>query len=375
MRFTSVVGVVLSLVGTTRAYGDEPPPVSAATSVDDDIAVAPSLNAMPMVQSGKLGFTPVIDVIAEYGLRIRRDDLGARDWYHEFELPRALVGATVHYERASASVITETVRSTSGGSLIGLAGDSIVMRVRNASVGYEFLRRLRLDAGVVPTLTIPALERVSGLRVLGGTGLERTGLGTPADLGVTSRVELPHGLGFVGVGAYNGQGYTGRELNRGKNVEVAAVVRPFAWGPSWVRPLAVHATFVGGSNGTSRARADRVTGGLSYARREGSGGVSVTYGVGVADDGGRRAVMVDAFLRAEPFLGLLVGAQAVHVRRDLDVSGDDVTTLTGAVGYRIVTPLEALLAVDHQRVGDAASATLPALDPWRVRAVIRFHPE
>jgi hypothetical protein len=285
------------------------------------------------------------------------------------------VGGTVHYEQASASVITETVRSTSGGSLIGLAGDSIVLRVRNASVGYALLRRLRLDAGVVPTLTIPALERVSGLRVLGGTGLERTGLGTPADLGVTSRVELPHGFGFVGIGAYNGQDYTGRELNRGKNVELAAVVRPFALGPSLGRPLAVHATFVGGSNGTSRARADRVTGGVSYARREARVGVSVTYGAGVADDGGRRAVMLDAFLLAVPFLGLMVGAQAVHVRRDLDVSGDDVTTLTGAVGYRVVAPLEALIAVDHQLVGDAASLTLPTPVPWRFRAVIRFHPE
>lgn len=342
----------------------------AAVRKDDDASFE-----VPRLRAGKVVVTPVLDVLTQYVVSVRAQDGSNHEWYHEFELPRALLGAAATYENARVGLVAETVRSTSGGSLIGVAGESIVLRVRAAYLGYELFERLSVKAGVVPTLLIPELERSWGLRVLAPTALERTGAWSPADLGATARVLLPRGFGSVSVGVYNGEGYTGRELNRGKSLEAVAVLHPGALGPGWAKPLAVFGSYVAGSTGTGRARADRVSGGLAYATRAIGVGALVTYGLGFEDEGGRRFLLVDGFARAQPWRGLLVGGQAIHFRRDLSVTADHFSVLTGAVGYRLVEPLEALLAVDRQLAGSAAAPTLPSLDAWRIRAVARFHLE
>ncbi|MBM4375082.1 MAG: hypothetical protein FJ095_08360 [Deltaproteobacteria bacterium] len=333
------------------------------------------LRTTPTFRAGKLVVAPVLDVIAQYVLSIRKDDAGEPDWFHEFELPRAQFGAVARYGEARVGVVAETVRSTSGGALIGLAGDSIVLRIRAAFLGYRLFERLSLSAGVVPTLTIPAVESSSGLRVLAPTGLELTGASSPADLGTTARLELPRGFGTVAVGGYNGEGYTGRELNRGKNLELAAFVHPGALGPPWIRPLTVQASYVAGSNGTGLARADRLSAGLAYSERRVRVGALVTYGLGLVDDGARRWLLVDGYGRVEPLAGLILGAQLMHFRRDLSMPGDVLSIVTGSVGYRPVEALEALLAVDRQVAGEMAAPTLPGLDSWRIRAVARFQLE
>ncbi len=322
-----------------------------------------------------LRFTPILDVIAHYEARGRKDDTGAADWYHEFDVPRAQVGANAALHASHLNVLLETVRSTSGGSLIGVAGESIVIRVRNAFIGYALFDRLELRGGVIPTLTIASLERAWGLRVLGPTGLEASGLGSPADLGASALATLPASFGWVGVAAVNGEGYTGRELNRGKTAEVAAVVRPLAAVSSRAMALALHASYVAGSNGTGLARADRITGGITYATDAVGCGFATTYAIGVGDDGKKPSLLIDGFLRVEPWSKLVLGAHAVTRHRDLRVAGDRTTELTMAAGWRPTPPLEALLAFELPFVADGARATSPAPDSWRIRAVARFHLE
>lgn len=97
-----------------------------------------------------------------------------------------------------------------------------VFRLREAFAGWAPGRVMRVQAGVVPTLTIPEIEGTWRLRAVAPTALEQTGLCASADLGATVRATLPGTFGWVGVGAYNGEGYSGRELNRSTSVELAA---------------------------------------------------------------------------------------------------------------------------------------------------------
>ena len=125
------------------------------------------------------------------------------------------------------------------------------------------------------------------------------------------RARLPADVGWVAVGAYNGEGYTNRELNRGKNLE-AAVALHLPRGP--LRPLTLFGSYVLGSSGTGLSRADRLTGALLWQGDRVRAGVSVTRGWGVDDDGARGALLVEGFARVEPVARLLVGLRATCVQ-------------------------------------------------------------
>jgi hypothetical protein len=294
------------------------------------------------------------------------------------------------------------------------------MRVREAHAGADIGRSLELRAGVVPTLSIAPIERAWSMRALAPSGLERTGLSSPADLGGTLRAFFPQGLGWAALGAYNGEGYARRELNRGKNIEVALFVRPLALLPE-ARPLAVFGSYVAGSAGTGRARANRLTAALLWEGGEPlaaappaidpdpdphslppapavssplpappspalsaappspappsvarvRGGVALTYALGVDGDGARRSLLVDAFVRAEPVDRLLLGANVAAWDLDVAVPDDALTSVTGAVGYRFVGAIESYFALDRTIAGDRAKETIPGLDTWRFRLITR----
>ena len=202
------------------------------------------------------------------------------------------------------------------------------------------------------------------------TPLEATGLSSPADLGATVRAELPRGYGWVGVGGYNGEGYNGRELNRGKNLEGAAEIHPLPVGPA--RPLAVFASYVSGSSGTGKARADRLTGALLWQGDWLRAGVATTYAWGVDDAGGTRSLLGDVFVHSEPYPRLLLGVRGSLWVRDTEADDDQVIQVTGAVGYRVAVPLEVFLATTRSLPAEVAQDALPGSDFWDFRLVSRI---
>jgi hypothetical protein len=314
-------------------------------------------------------FRPGLEVIAEYQLRVTRTAAGS-EWFHTFELPRAHGALSAEYGPARARVVLEAVRSATEGALLGVAGDSLVFRVREASAGYRGGSWLAIDAGVVPTLTVPELDGTFALRAVAATPIERAGLYAPADLGATARATLPSGYGWAGVAATNGEGYTGPERNRGKNLEAAVELHPFAASEGGA-PLGLFASYVAGSSGVERARADRLTGALVWQGRRLRAGAAVTHAWGVAEDGTRRSVLVDAFLHAEPVPRLILGVRGFTWLRDVATTSDRVSEVTGAVGFRVAEPLEALLAVTRTFPEAVAKDALPGLDRWTMRAVAR----
>jgi hypothetical protein len=312
--------------------------------------------------------TPGLEIFAEYDLRVTRSG-STTDWFHNFDVPRVHGSLTGAYGPVRARLLLEAVRSASEGALIGVAGDSLVLRLREASAGYRRGEWLAIDAGVIPTLTVPELDRSFNLRAVAATPLESTALASPADLGATARVNFPKAFGYAAVGAYNGEGYTSRELNRGKNVELAASVHPLAGSAG--EPLSLFASYVIGSAGTGKARADRLTGAVVWQGVRLRAGGAVTYAWGVGENGLQRSLLLDGFIRAEPVDRVLLGLRAYSWMRDTGAAGDRIVGFTGAAGYRIADPLECFLAVTRTLPGDAAEAALPGINRWDLRVIAR----
>ncbi len=377
----ALAGVALAWAGPATAAAPEPAPVAPAPAAPkpaaepapvEDPSVTWSLSgaraSFPLVDGADpLVIAAHLSVFAQYVLSIRSEEAGT-EWFHDFELPRAHARLDASFEGAHARVTVEGVRSASEGALVGVAGDSFVLRLREAWADYVAWEHLEVRLGLLPTMTIGPIEDLWAMRMIAPTGIERAGLGSPVDLGATVRGLLPLALGWVGVGAYNGEGYDRRELNRGKNLEIAAELHPFATLEGG-EPFTVTGSYVSGSSGTALARADRVTAGLGWEGDVLRGGATLTYAFGVRDAGDQEAMVAEGFLRVRPIPRLELGADVMGFLRDRADGDDWVVTLTGAAGYFIVDPLGVFLAVDGQLFGPAALEALPGQDDVRVRLI------
>lgn len=378
-RASLVSAVVAAGLLALPASAEEPaPPAPGATtpagpapvSVVQPEAAAPAVHITLPAWMPSMEVQPGLDVIAGYSLRVTPVETGSAEWFHAFYLERALPSLTVRVGPAEAKLAVESVYSTTEGALAGVAGDSLLVRVREARAGYRPTSWLAFDLGVVPTLVIPTFDRAFGLRALGPVFVEEAGFASPADLGVTAKVSFPKGYGFAAAGVFNGEGYTNRELNRGKNIEVAALVHPVPRG--FLSPLSVFGAYTNGSSGTGLSRADRVTAALLWQGDRVRGGVTFTYALGVRDDGGREAYVVDAYLRGEPIPRFILAARGAVFDRDVRATQDLAVSVTGAVGFRIAPPLEAFLTLQRSAPEAAASSATPGSDFWEGRLLARF---
>jgi len=311
---------------------------------------------------------PGLEVFAQYAYRRTEHPSGPASWYHEFDVPRVHVALDAKAEDARGRVVVEGVRSAAEGALIGVAGNSIVFRAREAFAAYSF-KWVEASAGLVPKLALPEIEGTWMLRAVAPAPEEVHGFLAPADLGANVRATLPQGYGFVGVGAYNGEGYANRELNRGKNAELALSVHPIPKG--LLKPLALFAGYELGSTGTGRARADRLSGALLWQGKRLRGGAAATWAWGLADDGAQRALMLDAFVRAEPVEDVLLGLRGSHFLRDTRASDDTLTVVDAAVGYRVAAPLQVFLAATRSLPSSTAADAIPGSRYWEGRLVSR----
>jgi hypothetical protein len=292
-------------------------------------------------------------------------------WFHAFDVPRvhgAIEGDLD--EQIRGRLVVEAVRSASEGALIGVSGDSLVLRVREAYGAYRPRPFLELSAGVIPTLTVPELDGTWMLRAIAPSGLESNGLASPADLGVKVRAELPERYGYVALAASNGEGYASRELNRGKNAEGAFEIHPLPQGA--LLPLGVFASYTAGSSGTASVRADRLTSGLVWQGVMVRGGAFFTYAWGVAESAIQHAALGTAFVRVEPLPRLLAGARVDVAVRDVTTGpADAISTVWLTAGYRVADPLELFLAGSHTIPTARANAEVPGADAWALRVIGR----
>lgn len=333
-----------------------------------------SFNLLEGTRAGSLGFsvTPGLELFAQYAARV---DMPTNAWFHRFDLTRGHVSLQTAWRGARARVVLEAVRSASEGALIGVATDSFVFRVREAFVGYTYdfsVARGLIDAraGVIPTLAVPVLEQAWGLRAVAPTMLESAGLLAPADLGTTVRYHFPRHFGSIAAGAFNGEGYTGRELNRGKNIDIAAELRPLAF-LSAARPLTLFFAASFGSLGTAATRSDRLVAMLAWNDRWLAVGASFTYGIGLNLRSAQETYLVDAFARLELFEFWLLGVRFSWWQRAIDDPSDRLAIFLATMGARIVKPLEVFVAVSRSFPGAHFADALPGQDHWELRVVGR----
>ena len=360
-------------LAAASAHADAPAP----TPTPD--LLPPAGKAAPATVAGTsklpVDIKPGLELIAQYIYRTTYDQAGGSQWFHDIELVRGHASIDGTYRFSRARMVLEAVRSESEGALIGVAGDSLVLRIREAWVGFHYPEketdgwRTEMRAGVVPTLTIPELEGTWMLRAVTPVPLESTGLLAPADLGGTISLGLPRGYGHVDAGVYDGEGYTNQELNRGKNLELAATVHPLAYFKR-AQPLAVFGSFVLGSSGTGLAQSNRATGGLLWQGRRVRVGTSFSYAWGYGDDGDQTGWLWDVFARVEPIDRLIFGARAFYWMRDTRApSEDSVAYVVGAAGYRVFDPLEIFGAVDRTLPTTVAETALPGSNAWSLRLI------
>lgn len=332
---------------------------------------APLGHAAPPTEAGTHGDGRVrvgLEVFASYTYR----NLGS-SWFHQFDVPRVHGAIEGEYEHVRGRVVLEAVRSASEGALVGVSGDSLVVRVREAYAAYRPVGPLEISGGVVPTMTVPDLDGTWMMRAVAPSGLENGGLLPAADLGARARVDLPAGYGWTGSALYNGDGYSSRELNRGKSFEGTAEIHPLpAIASELLKPLGLLASYVSGSTGASRARANRLVGGLLWQGERVRAGAVMAYAWGIGQLGIQNGWVVSAFTRIEPIPRLLFGARLDHQNRNVDATpADRVTTFWIAAGYRVALPLEGFLAFDKTLPTTRAVAELPGSDAWQLRVITR----
>lgn len=309
-----------------------------------------------------LKWSPIIDAFGEYQARFPKDAAQS----NTFLVPRVQAGVQAEWKGASARVLLEGVYATQGGALIGVAGDSVVVRLREAWGGYRW-HFLEAQLGLVQTLVVPEVERGFLFRELSPDGLESYRLKSPADLGANLKAHLPAGYGWLGVSVTNGEGYTSRELNTGKNLEAAAAVHPLPRGV--LEPLTVLGFAMVGTTGPSSALANRFGGGVLWQGRSLGAGFTVTSIAGWLDDSSRRALLLQGFARGELFGRLLLAARVHLFNRDL-TQDDRVIELIGGIGVK-AEPLELFVAVHHTSLSGIARTSLPGVESTDVRVVVR----
>lgn len=376
MRFGSCLIFAFFLFGspaevlaeTSTAPKEKPQNTSA------DPPHGPEGKAAPPTAAGTTGsfkITPGAEIFAQYSLRRTATLDGQAPWFHIFDVPRVHASITGEYNSATGRIVLEGVRSASEGALLGVAGDSLVVRLREAWAGYRYKEWFSVAMGVLPTLTVPELEGTWRLRVVGPAPLEQTAMSSPADLGITGRFHFPKNYGYIAAGVYNGEGYTRRELNRGKNVEIAASLHPAPGGAA--RPFGIFASYVIGSSGTGSARSDRLTTSLLWQGLRLRAGTGMTYAWGLNDDGARRSMLLDAFVRLEPVDRLMLGLRGSYWDRNLQgPDPDTLVNVTGSVGYRWARPFETHLAVTKQAPSLVAQSAIAGSDFWEFRLVSRI---
>jgi hypothetical protein len=303
-------------------------------------------------------FSPVLDAFGSYQVRIPSEG----PVWNSFQVPRVHVGVLAQWHGVEARVLLEGVYASQGGALLGVAGDSLVVRLREAWGGYTW-RFLEARLGLVRSLLIPEQEAAWRFRSLAADALESFNLNAPADFGATLRANLPNQLGFVAVGLTNGEGYASRELNPQKNVEVAAVLKPFKI------PLSAQGVAIVGSQGVPASMTNRFGGGLTWNSDTLGLGVHAYSVQGLLQDGARRAFLVQAFARATLFEHLLVAGRVAHLSRDL-ARDDSQLELLGALGFGI-GPLESFVAVARTSLFGAAAGALPGTESTDVRVIVR----
>ncbi|MCB9569293.1 MAG: hypothetical protein H6710_19120 [Myxococcales bacterium] len=291
--------------------------------------------------------------------------------FGEFALDRSELGTNLWYRPskwldAGATLRIEAIRSAGPQSLIGIDGDSLVIRLAQA-YGHVATHlgpvSIGVRGGLIPERWIEQLEKGYDTRGIDLLPSDRNLLFERADLGASITASVLEGLVDLDLQLTNGEGRAQEELNRGKNTTAILTVRPLrrrhAKGPI---TLALHGAYRDGSWGVGAARAHRAAGALTFASPWAFAGAELVQAFGVREQGDRVSRSIGGWVSAyawQPYIGLL--AKYDHVRQDLRVADSSVDIVTAGAftdvfGYAWRRRRRVRLYATYQHEGFGASA-------------------
>ncbi len=299
-------------------------------------------NRWPFEPVCNLGVAPdlclTIDAEVFTGYRMRSI---AGERFGEFALDRSEFGTNFWYRAnrwidGGVALRLESVRSAGPQSLIGIDGDSLVIRLAQAyghTAAHLGPISIGVRGGMIPERWIEQVEKGYDTVGVGRLASEQNLLMERADLGGSLTVSGWEGLVEFDLQMTNGEGRAQEELNRGKNTTAMFTVRPLrhrhAKGPI---TLALHGAYRDGSWGVAAARAHRAAGAFTLASPWGFAGAEFVQAFGVREQGDRVSRSVGGWISAyawRPYIGLV--GKFDHVRQDLDLEGSSVNIVTAGL--------------------------------------------
>ncbi len=295
----------------------------------------------------------------------------AGERFGEFALDRSEIGTNFWYRAnrwidGGVALRLESVRSAGPQSLIGIDGDSLVIRLAQAyghTAAHVGPISIGVRGGMIPERWIEQVEKGYDTVGVGRLASEQSLLMERADLGGSLTVSGWEGLVELDLQMTNGEGRAQEELNRGKNTTAMFTVRPLrrrhAKGPI---TLALHGAYRDGSWGVAAARAHRAAGAVTFASPWGFAGAELVQAFGVREQGDRVGRSVGGWISAyawQPYIGLV--AKYDHVRQDLELDGSSVDIITAGVfsdlfGYTWRRRRRVRLYAAYQHEGYGAAA-------------------
>jgi hypothetical protein len=278
----------------------------------------------------------------------------------QFRLDRGEAGATVGLgSDAGAEVRLETVRSAQDGGVLGIAGDSLVPRIKRAQVfGRYDAGPVHLEGaiGVVADPWITALEDGDTERPLVATASEGLLGWSPSDLAALVRARL--GPVRLSVSFGNGEGLSYPERNQGKTTTAVAEVVPYVDRDLRVRVIGMARD---GSIGPALVRDRRAGGGAVIESEYANAGGEIVHAWGVGDRTEATGNAFAGWAEARPVPFVAIAARAAQLRL---ADGGKHTTWGGAVALQPWPKQRLRLWLAFDRTTSSGSAEpVPGGDP------------
>jgi opacity protein-like surface antigen len=303
--------------------------------------------------------------------------------FNEFYLSRAEVGLWSFWDQRralGAELRLEAVRAAGPQSVLGVDGDSLVLRVKR---GWGFVRHhwgpvaAEGRLGLIPDPWVDVLVQHYQLRGLSASLSERGLFFDTSDLGAALHLDLWGGLAQVRLAATNGQGRNQVEQNTGKNTTALLVLRPLSMDtPTRPTELRLVAAWRDGSQGVGSSRDHRLALGALWTSPWVDLGLEWLQAWGYLGLGQLKARGVGAWASGPLGLPWLGGALRLdHLLTDVEQPDTSQLTATGALYVDLAEPglppaprrMRVYLAYSQETFGQDAGALpgAPALSDLR----------
>jgi hypothetical protein len=261
--------------------------------------------------------------------------------FSEFVLDRGEIGTGLTWkplQRVEGGVVlaVEAVRSAGPQSLIGIQGNSLVVRLLE-TYGNLAIHASPIDiglrVGLVPERWIQQVEKGYDTRGLLALGSDDGRFFDRSDLGATLTLSGWKGLVELDLEYFNGEGRAQQELNAGKNTTVMATVSPLRRqtkkGPM---TLSLRGGYRDGSLGVASLRNHRGAAAATFASPWAYAGFEYAHALGIDGQPGVVANTLAGWASGHvwaPWIGLM--AKYDRTQQNLDDSASTVQRITAGV--------------------------------------------